>query len=85
MKKSLIINYGLLILLTIATAIISNFTIISSLTVGIIMGLAVLKFGLVSFQFMELKKAHPFWKGSVILFLLLIVLVIVIMRINANV
>jgi hypothetical protein len=38
------------------------------------MGLSVLKFLLVSFEFMELKKANAFWKVSLISVLGLIVL-----------
>jgi heme/copper-type cytochrome/quinol oxidase subunit 4 len=77
MKKSLILTYGLLILLTIATALISNSTAIPKVVVGLIMGLSTIKFILVAFQFMELKKANSIWKVSLGLVLGLMVLLIV--------
>lgn len=77
MKKTLFITYGLLIVLTASTALISNTMSVSSITIVLIMGLSVLKFLLVSFEFMELKKANSFWKVSVISVLGLIVLGII--------
>ena len=74
MKKTLFITYGLLIVLTASTALISNTMSVSGLAIILIMGLSVLKFLLVSFEFMELKKANPFWKVSLISVLGLIVL-----------
>lgn len=82
MKKTLLINYGLLILLTVSTALISNFVTISSLAICLIMGLSALKFILVSFQFMEMKKANLFWKMSLISVLLLIVISVILLRIS---
>lgn len=77
MKKTLFITYGLLIVLTASTALISNVMSVSSLTIILIMGLSVLKFLLVSFQFMELKKANMMWKVSLISVVGLIFLAIV--------
>lgn len=77
MKKTLFIAYGLLILLTASTALISNSMSVSRLTIILIIGLSVLKFLLVSFKFMELKKANAFWKVSLISVLGLIVLGII--------
>ena len=77
MKKTLFITYGLLILLTVSTALISNTMTVSRLTIILIMGLSVFKFLLVSFKFMELKKANAFWKVSLISVLGLIVLGII--------
>ncbi|MFV8270051.1 cytochrome C oxidase subunit IV family protein [Flavobacterium sp. GT2N3] len=74
MKKTLFITYGLLILLTVSTALISNTMTVSRLTIILIMGLSVFKFLLVSFKFMELNKANAFWKVSLISVLGLIVL-----------
>jgi hypothetical protein len=74
MKKTLFITYGLLIVLTASTALISNTMSVSGLAIVLIMGLSVLKFLLVSFEFMELKKANSFWKVSLISVLGLIVL-----------
>jgi hypothetical protein len=77
MKNTLLFTYGFLILLTISTALISNFVAVSGLAFGLIMVLSMLKFFLVSFQFMELKKANSFWKGSLIFVLGVIVLVLI--------
>lgn len=74
MKKTVFFVYGILIFLTICTALVSNFIGISSIAIVLIMGLSVLKFYLVSFEFMELKKANSFWKITLISVLLLIVL-----------
>ena len=77
MKKTLFITYGLLIVLTASTAFISYTMSVSGLAIVLIMGLSGLKFLLVSFEFMELKKANSFWKVSVIAVLALIVLGII--------
>ncbi|MBP7318083.1 MAG: cytochrome C oxidase subunit IV family protein [Flavobacterium sp.] len=82
MKKTLLFSYGLLILLTVVTALISNFVSTASLVVGLVMGLSMLKFILVSFEFMELKKANSFWKISVISVLLLIIVPLILLRID---
>ena len=69
MKKT-IITLSVLVLLTIISAIISALEI-NNIAFAIIL-LAGLKFIGVSFYFMDLKQAHPFWKGSIIFFLALI-------------
>uniref|UniRef100_UPI004047D4CE cytochrome C oxidase subunit IV family protein n=1 Tax=Mariniflexile sp. TaxID=1979402 RepID=UPI004047D4CE len=69
MHKTTTITYIILISLTITSAILSKLNI--PYVVIIILLLAVLKFIGISFQFMELKKANPFWKGMVLGFLLL--------------
>ncbi len=79
MKKSLNITYGILILMTIVTALISNSKIVPNVALYLIMGITVFKFLLVTFQFMELKKANSFWKVSLITVLLGIVLLILIL------
>lgn len=35
---------------------------------AVILGLSLLKFFGVAFQFMELKHAHPFWKNLLVIF-----------------
>ncbi|WP_413998047.1 cytochrome C oxidase subunit IV family protein [Flavobacterium sp. W1B] len=80
MKKSLLFTYGFLILLTLSTALISNASKISSLLVLLIIGFSIAKFLLVAFQFMELKKANPFWKFSLSLFLGLFFLAIFLLK-----
>ena len=77
MKKSLILIYGLLLIATMATSFIANSSVIREIAVALIMVLATFKFLLVAFQFMELKKAHSFWKISLILTLGLIVVLII--------
>ncbi|SFE96307.1 cytochrome C oxidase subunit IV family protein [Flavobacterium xueshanense] len=77
MKKTLFITYGLLIVLTASTALISNSMSVSRLTIILIIGLSAVKFLLISFKFMELKKANAFWKVSLISVLGLIVLGII--------
>jgi len=77
MKKSLILIYGLLLIATMATSFIANSSVIREVVVALIMVLATFKFLLVAFQFMELKKAHSFWKISLILTLGLIVVLII--------
>jgi hypothetical protein len=77
MKKSLILIYVLLLLLTIVTAWIANLYTISAFVVPLLMVLAAFKFLLVAFQFMELKKANSFWKISLIVTLGLLIVVII--------
>lgn len=66
--KKLLITLIVLIILTIITAFVSktitNFKVVSILT------LAVLKFVGVAFYFMEVRKAHIFWKTSIVVFLI---------------
>jgi hypothetical protein len=50
---------------------------VSRLTIILIIGLSAVKFLLISFKFMELKKANAFWKVSLISVLGLIVLGII--------
>ncbi len=63
------ITLGSLLVLTIISTAVSN--VDSSYTLIGILLLAALKFIGVSFYFMELKKAHAFWKAAIILFLIL--------------
>lgn len=77
MKNSLILIFALLLIFTLSTACVSvlfGFTAFSALLIII---LAAFKFLLVAFQFMELKKAHSFWKISLMLTLGLIVILII--------
>ena len=73
MKKKDIYTLGLLIILTILTAFFSNnYSSFKYITLTIL-GLSVIKFLLVAFNFMELKKANSFWKFLIIAFLILFV------------
>ena len=71
MKKEIIITWILLIFLTVISAIISKFYFNGDYLVEIIMLLAVLKFIGVALNFMELKKAHIFWRIFLIAFLII--------------
>ncbi len=75
MTKTISYTLVILIILTITTALVSNFI---DLKIGVyfILLLAVLKFIYVAFQFMEIKKAHVFWKVSLTIYLLLFSIII---------
>jgi hypothetical protein len=74
MKNNLFYTLALLFLLTIATALVSNFSLATKITsVALLMLLAAAKFLLVAFRFMELHKAHGFWKAAMIVLVALIV------------
>lgn len=79
MKNSLLYTYGVLLLLTITTALVSTSIEVSTLAVSLIMGLSAIKFLLVAFQFMELRKANPFWKICLTLVLALIILLVLLL------
>ncbi|MDD2982093.1 MAG: cytochrome C oxidase subunit IV family protein [Crocinitomicaceae bacterium] len=67
MKKIQLYTYGILIFLTLLTAFIASFQGSKIIIIAII-AIALTKFWLVAFQFMELKKAHPFWKFLIVIF-----------------
>jgi hypothetical protein len=77
MKNSLLLVFTSLLITTISTACIVNSYSVSAFIAPLIMVLATFKFLLVAFQFMELKKAHLFWKISLILTLGVIVVLII--------
>lgn len=77
MKNSLILVFILLLIITITTTCIVNSFFVSAFIFPVIMVLAAVKFLLVAFQFMELKKAHSFWKISLIITLGLLVVLII--------
>lgn len=73
--------------LAITLAVLIGFTLLTGLIVysepgflgfvpQIIMSIAAVKFYLVAFEFMELHKAHVFWKTATILICLLIVSIV---------
>ena len=72
MKKQLTTIYGILILLTIITAFLSKFSGNKTVVIAILF-FSTIKFLLVAFHFMELKKANVFWKVSVSFFLVLLI------------
>jgi len=67
MKINTTITWIILILLTIASALVSKLE--STHVVLIILIFSSLKFFGIVFQFMELKRAHVFWKGMIVGFL----------------
>lgn len=78
MKKIHIITLFVLIMLTILTALFSiKFNALKNVST-IILTLSIVKFLLVAFQFMELKKAHVLWKGILITFLSLFFIIILV-------
>ncbi len=65
MKLTLNTTYIILIGLILLTALSATFAK-ASLVVPLIMGLSLVKFWLVAFQFMELKQANVFWRALII-------------------
>lgn len=76
MKKQLTIIYGILILLTILTAFLSKFSLNKTVVIAILF-FSGIKFLLVAFHFMELKKADVFWKVSISFFLVLLIGIVI--------
>ncbi|RUA12078.1 MAG: hypothetical protein DSY82_02200 [Flavobacteriia bacterium] len=76
MKKKDIYTLALLIVLTLTTAIFSTHLNHLKYVTVIILGLSAIKFMLVAFQFMELKKANPFWKSIIVIYLILFVTIV---------
>ncbi|MEP0713038.1 cytochrome C oxidase subunit IV family protein [Algoriphagus sp.] len=68
MKNPLLLSFVVLVTLTLCTGLLSYFELISVRYIPLaLMGLAMVKFGLVAFEFMELRKAHGLWKVSTLL------------------
>ena len=77
MKKSFVITYISLLLLTGTTALIATSNAVSKITIFLIMGISAVKFLLVAFQFMELKEANAFWKYTLSIVLVIIIAIII--------
>jgi len=79
MKDAILSTFILLLALTLIAAFLA-FNVSAEIMATTVVTLALIKFWLVAFQFMELKKAHPFWKylilgfGGLIGIILLILL-----------
>jgi len=67
MNKHITLVWILLVLLTVSVGIISSLSL--DIAVISILLLSSLKFIGVTFYFMELKKAHVFWKVSILIYL----------------
>ncbi len=76
MKKKDIYTLAILIVLTITTAVFSTQFYYLKWLVTIILGLSAVKFMLVAFQFMELKKSNAFWKSLIIIYLIVFVTIV---------
>ena len=61
MKDTITSSFILLLTLTLLAAFAAS-NVSPEIIVTTVVALAFIKFWLVAFQFMELKKAHPFWK-----------------------
>lgn len=67
MKDENLFTLLVLIGLTLATVLVVNFWGDSGLLSVTVMGIAGAKFYLVAFEFMELRKAHMFWKIATVM------------------
>ena len=61
MKDTISSTFILLLALTVIAAFLA-LNVSAEIMATTVVTLALIKFWLVAFQFMELKKAHPFWK-----------------------
>ncbi len=81
MGRNHIYTLATLFILTLATAVISqqvNMAVTGSI---LIVGLSAIKFLLVAFNFMELKKANIFWKVLLVGYLTVYVAVILVVMV----
>ncbi|MDD3004108.1 cytochrome C oxidase subunit IV family protein [Flavobacterium sp.] len=78
MKNKLNYTFGLLLLLTLATFLVINLHLDAFVKKSFIIALFSVKFLVVAFQFMELEKAHSFWKISTVTLLIIINLIVII-------
>ena len=72
MQKIVTTTWIILIILTISSALI--FKLDGSYVTTVILILSALKFLGISFQFMEMKKAHMAWKTIIISFIIVFVM-----------
>ncbi len=78
MKYKLFLKvWVLLLVLTIFSTIVSESNMLY--TSALIIVLSIVKFLGVSFYFMELRKAHIFWKSSVLIFVVLFSIIAIIL------
>ena len=79
-KKDLIVWIGLLIL-TLSSYFSAESALGKRALVFVLLGITAIKFFSVGFQFMELKKAHRFWKISFVsIFLIFATLVVLLTK-----
>lgn len=78
MKYKLFLKVWILLLvLTIFSTIVSESNMLYASVLIIV--LSIVKFLGVSFYFMELRKSHPFWKLSVLIFVVLFAITVIIL------
>ncbi len=81
MKKTHLLKVWIaLIFFTILVALVATGLLNLSDVTSIILGISILKFLAVVFYFMELKKAHVFWKTAVIIYAILFSVIILMIR-----
>ncbi len=73
MRSTLTTTWLLLMFLVILMSLFAHFEPHSSFFWTVILGLSGLKFLLVAFQFMEMKRANSFWKVFLVLFVVLFI------------
>ncbi len=78
MKDTITSTFILLLTLTLVAAFAAS-NVSQEIIVTTVVALAFIKFWLVAFQFMELKKAHPFWKYLILGFGSLMGIILVIL------
>ncbi|MEC3905895.1 cytochrome C oxidase subunit IV family protein [Tamlana sp. 2201CG12-4] len=81
MKKTATITWVILMALTMVSALVSKLE--NSYALLIILLLSAFKFYGIAFQFMEMKKAHPFWKISLGLFTALFFVLIIVFNVRS--
>ncbi len=82
MRKTDIFTLALLIILTFFTALFARKDSSQWWIPLLILILSGIKFLLVSFNFMEVKKAHSFWKTSIILYLVLFISIVTLVHLS---
>lgn len=79
MKKNLFLTVLIvLIILTAISALVSVNVIDATYAAVFIIIFSILKFIGVTFYFMELKKAHVFWKASILAFLTIFAIITIV-------
>lgn len=78
MKNTISSTFILLLALTVIAAFLA-LNISAEIMAATVVTLALIKFWLVAFQFMELKKAHPFWKYLILVFGVLMGIILIIL------
>ncbi len=81
MQRSLVYSYLGLLALTLSVAALASVAASRLIVIAILL-FSLVKFWLVAFQFMELKKAHAFWKILIIVFGVLVAALLILFRVK---